>query len=372
MRNAIKEYIELNDAEKNNLWSSATFIFDTNIFLNLYRYSNKTRNQLINAFELLKARVWMPYQVAWEFCKDRYSIIDEANKRFDIIVSEADKLIVNWKTALRLDSSDSDIEELSKYLKEWVAKKKENNYLTINATEDEIFGKLLDLFDGKVGKAFGESEKKAIEQEGEIRYASKVPPGYKDNSKTENRFGDLFAWKEIINYANSNKLDIIFVTDDRKEDWWNISNGKTIGPRIELRREFYKETGKTFHMYTLSSFLSHFAQSNDEPIDKTTIEEVNLFDSVMSKNISFSQINEYYESFKNDSEREAAQIRFEIAVLQRKNEKRVKSINDLTQKSKRRKLSTNEEIALKSNSENFNRDFIKIGELNKRLMRLLP
>lgn len=124
MRDTIKEYIELSDKEKNDLWNTATFVFDTNVFLNLYRYSNKTRNQLIESFEWLKTRIWMPYQVASEFCKDRYSVIDEANKRFDNLSADADKLTDNWREELRLDCSDSDIKELGKYLKEWITKKK--------------------------------------------------------------------------------------------------------------------------------------------------------------------------------------------------------------------------------------------------------
>ena len=127
MRDTIKEYIELSDKEKNDLWNTATFVFDTNVFLNLYRYSNKTRNQLIESFEWLKTRIWMPYQVASEFCKDRYSVIDEANKRFDNLSADADKLTDNWREELRLDCSDSDIKELGKYLKEWITKKKDNN-----------------------------------------------------------------------------------------------------------------------------------------------------------------------------------------------------------------------------------------------------
>lgn len=51
MRNAVKEYIEYSSEEKNNLWNTAKFVFDTNVFWNLYRYSNKTRNQLIESFE---------------------------------------------------------------------------------------------------------------------------------------------------------------------------------------------------------------------------------------------------------------------------------------------------------------------------------
>lgn len=32
MRNAVKEYLELNDAEKQKLWDQAVFVFDTNVF----------------------------------------------------------------------------------------------------------------------------------------------------------------------------------------------------------------------------------------------------------------------------------------------------------------------------------------------------
>ena len=118
MREAIKEYIEYSSKEKNDLWNTATFVFDTNVFLNLYRYSNKTRNQLLESFEWMGARIWMPYQVALEFCKDRYNIINEANRRFDNIGADADSLIDNWRKELRLDSNDPDIEELDKYMKD--------------------------------------------------------------------------------------------------------------------------------------------------------------------------------------------------------------------------------------------------------------
>lgn len=371
MRNAIKEYIELSDKEKNNLWNTATFVFDTNVFLDLYRYSNKTRNQLIESFEWLKTRIWMPYQVAFEFCKDRYSVIDEANRRFDNIWSEADKLTDSWKNELRLDCNDSDIEELGKYLKEWITKKKDSNYLTFSATDDEVFCKLLDLFDGKVGKPFSVEEKLSIEQDGEKRYASKIPPGYKDNKKMENRFGDLLVWKEIIGYAKSKEVDVIFVTRDQKEDWWNTSSGKTIGPRIELRKEFYEETGKMFHMYTMSSFLSFFIENKGKSIDKTTIDEVELFASVMRKKVSRAELNEYYESLDDNNEKAAAKLRFNIAKLERKNKKRRNNIDALQKKASKGTLSAEGELALQRNEEHLINDTIKIEQLNERLRYLM-
>lgn len=370
MRDTIKEYIELSDKEKNDLWNTATFVFDTNVFLNLYRYSNKTRNQLIESFEWLKTRIWMPYQVASEFCKDRYSVIDEANKRFDNLSADADKLTDNWREELRLDCSDSDIKELGKYLKEWITKKKDNNYLTFSATNDEVFRRLLDLFDGKVGKPFRVEEKLNIEQEGEKRYASKIPPGYRDNKKTANRFGDLFVWKEIIGYSKLKEVDIIFVTHDQKEDWWNTISGKTIGPRIELRKEFYEETKKMFHMYTMSSFLSFFIENKGKSIDKTTIDEVELFASVMKKKIPREELKEYYKSLEDANEKTAAKLRFKIANLERKNKNRKSSINALHKKASKRRLSVEEEIALQRNEEHLINDTVKIEQLKERLLYL--
>lgn len=371
MRNAIKEYIELSGQEKNDLWNTATFVFDTNVFLNLYRYSNKTRNQLLESFKWLKTRIWMPYQVASEFCKDRYSVIDEANKRFDTIENEAGKLIDSWKKELRLDSNDTDIEELSKYLKQWIANKRDNNYLTFSATDDEVFSSLLTLFDGKVGVPFNVEEKLDIEQEGKNRYENKIPPGYKDSKKTDNRFGDLFIWKEIIRYAKSKKVNIIFVTHDQKEDWWNTISGKTIGPRIELRKEFYEETGKMFHMYTMSAFLSFFTDNKGKSIDKATMDEVELFASVMRKKISRAELREYYESLEDNNEKTAAKLRFKIASLERKNKKRRSNIDKLRKNASQRQLSVDEEIALQRSGENLIRDTTKIEQLNERLQYLM-
>lgn len=370
MKNAIKEYIELSPQEKSDLWNTATFVFDTNVFLDLYRYSNKTRDQLLEAFEWLNARIWMPYQVASEFCKDRYEVIGEAKRRFDNIGAEAKKLTENWKKELRLDSNDSDIEELGKYLKTWIAKKRDNNYHIFSATDDDVFRRLLNLFDGKAGKPFSAEEKLNIEQEGEKRYASKLPPGYKDNKKTENRFGDLLVWKEIISYAKSKDVDIIFVTHDQKEDWWNIIAGETIGPRIELRKEFYKETGKLFHMYTMTSFLSLFYENRGKSIDKETIDEVELFASVMRKKVSRAELKEYYESLEDNNEKAAAKLRFKIATLERKNKKRRNNIEALNKKASKQRLSADEELALQRNEEHLANDTEKIEQLNERLLYL--
>lgn len=371
MRNTVREYIEFNDEEKIDLWNTATFVFDTNIFLNLYRYSNKTRTQLLDSLEWLNNRIWMPYQVAYEFCKDRYDVIVEANRRFDIINDDVDKLVEKWKKELRLDNNDSDISNLVCFLQEWITKKKDSNYLIFDPSNDEVFQRLLVLFDGKVGNEFTIEEKTSIEQDGKIRYENKMPPGFKDSKKQENRYGDLFVWKELLQYAKSQNVDIIFVTHDQKEDWWNISGGKTIGPRIELRKEFFEETGRKFHMYTMSSFLSFFIENKGKSIDKTTMDEVALFASVMKKRVSRAELKEYYDSLDDQEEKIAAKLRFKIAKLERKNQKRRTSIEVLRKNARERGLSEEENVALQRNQENLIADEDRIIQLNEKLSYIM-
>lgn len=51
--------------------------------------------------------------------------------------------------------------------------------------------------------------------------------------------------------------NIIFITDDEKEDWWWVESGKTIGPRPELIDEIRTETKAMFYMYSVDQFLKY-------------------------------------------------------------------------------------------------------------------
>ena len=370
MRTVIREYLELDKEEKEKLWKQSTFIFDTNVFLNLYRYSPKTREQLLNAFEQLKERIWMPYQVAYEFSKDRYEIIYESNERFQSIRSEADKLVSSWKEELRTDSSDTDISELTDYLHQWIEKKEKKNRLITNQNEDSILKKLLDLFDNKVGHPFSKEEMESIEKEGEIRYSNSIPPGYRDKKKVDNKYGDLLVWKEILKFARDQKKDRIFVTHDQKEDWWNQLHGKTIGPRVELRKEFYDETNQKFHMYSMSTFLATFVENTGKTIDTSTIDEIELFSYILNQKGHKEQLNQYYEIFDDDREKRAAQIRFEIARLERKNQKRERVIANLYRENEKKPINSKRKQYLENNKMNLERDKRKIASLLEELSML--
>lgn len=289
MKNKIKEFIEPTGSEKQELWESAVFIFDTNVLLNLYRYSAKTRNSLLSAFESLKDRVWIPYQVAYEYMRKRCEVIYETVQRYEQFAKEIDSFTNRTVETLRLTSNDEEVSELKRYLFKWLDSNKDRNLLVLNVEEDEILDKILTIFDGKVGEGIDDEEILLIRKEGEERYKKLIPPGYMDRKKQKDReddnnaYGDLIIWKQIIKYAKENKKGIVYVTHDQKEDWWNIVKGKTIGPRPELRKEFMDETKQEFHMYSMNSFINTYNKMNENQIAKSAIEEVISLDTIATR-----------------------------------------------------------------------------------------
>ena len=187
MKEVIKEFLEPSKKEKQELWEKAVFVFDTNVLLNLYRYSAKTRNSLLNAFESFTGRIWIPYQVACEYMRKRCEVIYETVQRYDQFKKEAETFTGKAVETLRLTSNDEEVSELKRYLFKWLDSNKERNLLVLNPEEDEILEKILKIFDGKVGGIVPESELDVIKKEGEERYKKSIPPGYKDGIKKRDR-----------------------------------------------------------------------------------------------------------------------------------------------------------------------------------------
>ena len=369
MRNAIHEYIELTEKEKKELWKSATFVFDTNVLLNLYRYTAKTQDSLLQAIDELKERIWMPRHVAEEFMKNRYKIIAESSRLYELLKADARKFVDGCANRLNLKSQkDTEIIELSKFINEWINKLEKNNPRIMDPVNDRVLDRLISVFDGKVGTGFTPEVIEQIEKEGKERYDKKTPPGYmdqKEKRESSNQYGDLIIWKEILQFSKEDGKDIILIIDDQKEDWWNIINGKTVGPRVELRKEFYRNTAnKKFHMYKMEGFLSVYLNNKGKQIDESVIEEIG----------SISQMREY-ESIRDrelDTTRDLDNFDIvgrmdlfkRLAYLHRKNERRFKAKMQLQNQMK---LHPNNPEALLIELQNVEKSIIRT---EKEIMRI--
>jgi len=59
-------------------------------------------------------------------------------------------------------------------------------------------------------------------REGQSRIEHRLPPGFRDEGKPENRLGDLIIWLEVLEYSLERKNDfshVLFLTNDEKSDW---------------------------------------------------------------------------------------------------------------------------------------------------------
>ena len=134
-------------------------------------------------------------------------------------------------------------------------KDKHPNFLS---EEDTLLQKIMNLFEENVGEDYDEKKMGEIIKEGKERYDKLIPPGFEDMKKDDDSmYNDLIIWYQIIDYSCTNKKNVIFITNDSKEDWWWKAKGKTIMPHYSLREEFYKKTNCNFYMYSTLQFISY-------------------------------------------------------------------------------------------------------------------
>lgn len=276
MKNKFPGYFPPSDTEVQELWETCLFTVDANILLNLYRYSDHTRREFIKILKAIEDRLWLPHQAAQEYFENRLQVISQQEKAYEETTKAIDVLQNDLKNSRQhpfiseklLGQLTSVLGSVSKEL----AKNKKVH--TTRTTSDEIKDSIGNLFEGKVGLPYSEEQLAAICKEGEDRYSKRIPPGYKDDGKTDSstspqthyrKYGDLIIWRQIIDKAANDKKSIIFINDDKKEDWWLLFKGKTLGPRPELVKEFSDKTENRFHMYQADRFLQlaadHFKQA---------------------------------------------------------------------------------------------------------------
>ena len=85
MKTLFKEYFYPSETDIKEVWNDSLIVFDTCALLNLYRYTEKTRDDFVNLLESNKERLWIPYQVAMEFLQDKKDVIKSQEKAYDKI-----------------------------------------------------------------------------------------------------------------------------------------------------------------------------------------------------------------------------------------------------------------------------------------------
>ncbi|GAB1620619.1 hypothetical protein AAOGI_06690 [Agarivorans albus] len=266
-------------------WDVSLFVFDANILLNLYRYSDTSRKEFIVLLDKMKERIWLPHRAAEEYLNNRLTVISQQEKSYDETKKSIESLKDILKNARQHPFVSKKVMENANKLFDQLCKELDENKSSHSAriVNDEIKDSIANIFENRVGQPFDDDKLNELISEGENRYKEKIPPGYKDGSKGGDgsiflekcrKFGDLIVWKQIIDKAIKEEKSIVLVTDDKKEDWWQKINGKTIGPRPELVKEFQDTTNQSFHMYKADSFLELARENLGQKVSKEIVEEI--------------------------------------------------------------------------------------------------
>ncbi len=305
MKGLFPQYDTSSKKDYEKIWSEALFVFDTNVLLNLYRYQSSTSKQLLQVFENLSPRIWIPHHVALEFQRNRVKVIADQSTRFAEVRTKVRDSQKNLKTEidkLQLEKRHSLIDPkplidgFGKLAEEFLDTlgELEKKQQSLNE-EDPLKEKLEELFSGKVGAA--PSDQKEVDKLDALakeRFALEMPPGFKDQGKDDNgqgsfsyggilfeaKYGDYYVWNQILEYTKPNEVKaVIFVTDDGKEDWWwKIKSGgapETLGPRPELVEEARRVGGVSdFLMYKPDGFLKRANTYLSTSVSEDVLDEV--------------------------------------------------------------------------------------------------
>jgi hypothetical protein len=92
MREQFPWFLDPTEEELQRLWDEATFSFDANVLLNLYRVDKETTEDYFKIFRELSDRIFLTHEAANQFFLNRRGVIQTEQHSF----SEAKKRVLDW------------------------------------------------------------------------------------------------------------------------------------------------------------------------------------------------------------------------------------------------------------------------------------
>ena len=292
-------------------------VLDTNVFLHIYAYSPDFSEFAIECLRSVKGSIVLPATVSIEYTRHQNKEFHKMKSKIGSTRDNCFKQLENIETKLFSISGGlkklqlPDMTDLEKAIAGYCAdiKKKFENYFDDQGPVLEMLAKSWDTTDqvyelykeienaGQIMPPFQFRELYGLCDTAEKRYERGLPPGYKDKDKKGNalrKYGDFLLWEELMRYAKKNKIDILFVSDDIKDDWC-----KKVGEKIELRdeliAEFTKRTSQALVYMNSKELFSIISMENGIDKSDAVSYALNYTDAMYCRRISekvFEKIEE--------------------------------------------------------------------------------
>jgi PIN like domain len=258
------------DAESyRQVLTSGIVAIDANVLLNLYRYADQARDDLLDVLKHLRDRLWVPHQALTEFWRNRGTVLrdprdtDRTVKELRSAQGKAETACRTW--AKRVSLPDDLSRQLTDALTDAFDRAVEGVAAFSDASAaraagdtgaDVVLERLEDILAGRVGPPLSTAAHAEAIAEGRRRAQVNEPPGYEDGAKEgDDVAGDYLVWRQTLVEAERRGGDVLLVTADVKEDWWRKERSELRGPRVELADELRAHSGGRLFMLTPSELL---------------------------------------------------------------------------------------------------------------------
>jgi hypothetical protein len=263
-------------------------ILDANVLLHLYRYHSGTRKDLMEILAAIKDHLWIPHQVMQEFWQGRSGVIDGRAKEIEEVISglhtsglQLGEGVSKWANRIGLPQREKArildrIESTIKYTADIVTVlSAADTAEDIRDTDrDSVLVTLEPILDGSIGRPLMPDVAREAKKEALQRISDKRAPGWRDANKKENKEGDYFVWYQSLQEAKRRGLDVLFVTDDAKPDWWRIEHGETKGPLAELVHEMREIANVRLFMTRPETLLLHAKDVLGKDVSSDSVRDV--------------------------------------------------------------------------------------------------
>lgn len=303
MTESFREFFHNTHLDFKNLDPDTLVVFDTNTLLNIYRYSNDTREKLVNTIKSIKENVWIPYQVGLEFNLQRRSVQQQIKDKLESKESEIDSYFSSLEKEINsnllvIPLKSSDIQNSKKEILDFVVselsilktktKEKIKELFGMIDLEKDLIEEFEEIFKDRIGECYTPEVLSTKLSDAESRFEKLIPPGFEDRKKKDiiyyngleipEKFGDLILWHQILDRAEDEAINkVVFITDDQKDDWWYRLKGKTIGPRAELKNELLRISNADLFMYSSNSFLNQFSDTGNKDLISESAKDKSTF-----------------------------------------------------------------------------------------------
>lgn len=268
------------------LKENTIIILDTNIYLDIYRYSPDVREQyfkIIMNKKIIK-KLYLTKTILFELEKNRTKVMKGTVNKFENkvksikninIVSSLEKKLVDMKRLgfPNIEKLKEDLKKVNEDIDAIFENYLENHQDTLEMLDNNLkdLDMVKDIMDtiideNRVIDGFDIKDLYKIVEEGENRFKKKIAPGYGDEKDKQGlyKYNDLIIWKEIIKFCKETKKNLIYITGDKKE-WDQVTESQKKEFPKNMLNEFKKQTLQDMIGVNFEEFIESFCISEGIP-----------------------------------------------------------------------------------------------------------